>query len=153
MLRYAFLAAFLTLATGATAMADTIGFGTGQAPKGFAYSPSSSPFEAFDWTPLDFAAFSAYGGDFANVRRPVTPIRFFEDPILPPAPQGPDDEQLTTRLLSVPVFEKLPAEPQVAYEALPVAGTSSIPEPGIAMMIGVGLLGLSARLRRSTRAR
>ena len=57
------------------------------------YSASSSPFEAFEWTPLDLAAFNAYGGDFANVRKPVTPIYFYEDLTPPPAPPGPDDEQ------------------------------------------------------------
>lgn len=158
MLRHAFLAVTLTLALGMPALADTMGPGAGQLPRGFLYSAASSPFEAFEWTPLDFAAFSAYGGDFANVRRPVERILFFEDPYLPSGERGPEDEQDALRLQTVAYFEELPAAgpQQFVYDELPVAGPealSSIPEPGIAMMVGIGLLGLSSRLRRSYRQR
>ena len=155
MFRHTFLAATLTLVLGLPAAADTIGPAANQLPKGFSYSPSALPFEAFEWTSLDFAAFSAYGGDFANVRRPAEQIFFFEEQYLPPGPTGPEDEQELLFLQPMPFIEEVPAEsPQFAYDELPVGESealSSIPEPGIAMMVGLGLLGLSRRIRRSYR--
>jgi hypothetical protein len=113
------------------------------------YSPSSSPFEAFEWTPLDFAAFSAYGGDFANVRRPVTPVYFFEDPVQPPAERGLDDEQANLRLQATPYFEAsaMSLNDEEATQSEP------IPEPGALLLVGLGLLGASTRLRRAYRQR
>jgi hypothetical protein len=113
------------------------------------YSPSSSPFEAFEWTPLDFAAFSAYGGDFANVRRPVTPVYFFEDPIQPPAEPGLDDEQAAMRLQATPYMESLAMS--MSYDE--VSRSAPIPEPGALLLVGLGLLGASTRLRRAYRQR
>jgi hypothetical protein len=115
------------------------------------YSPSSSPFEAFEWTPLDFAAFSAYGGDFANVRRPVTPVYFFEDPVQPPGERGPDDEQDLMRLINPPVFDEVPMVAQSF--AVEDVTPDSVPEPGALMLVGLGLLGVSTRLRRAYRNR
>jgi hypothetical protein len=50
----------------------------------FTYSPGAVDFEDIEWTPLEFAAFSAYGGYFANIRRPrfETPLPnlFFQEP-------------------------------------------------------------------------
>jgi hypothetical protein len=154
MVRHTFLAAILTLVLGLPAAANTIGPASGQLPTGFLYSPSSSPFEAFDWTSLDFAAFAAYGGDFANVRRPAEQIFFFEDQYLTSATTGPEDEQHLLFLQAMPYVEELPAEsPQFVYDEQPEASDAlpSIPEPGIAMMVGIGLLGLSHRIRRSYR--
>ena len=87
MFRHALLA--LTLAVvGMPLRADSIVVGSHRSPYGPLYSASSSPFEAFEWTPLDFAAFSAYGGDFSNVRRPVVPVTFFDDPMNRPSTNG-----------------------------------------------------------------
>ena len=132
--------------------ADTIVVGSNYSPYGPLYSPSSQPFEAFDWTPLDFAAFSAYGGDFSNVRRPVTPVPVFSDTMLPPDVQGPEDEQVFLRLIALPFFEELPAGmPQDFQEGPPAdvseAAPSSIPEPGVLLLVGIGLLGLSRHVR------
>jgi hypothetical protein len=151
MLRQAFLALTMSLVVGMPAVAGPIGFGSGTSPYGPLYSASSSPFEAFEWTPLDFAAFSAYGGDFANVRRPVTPIYFVEELGPPPAPPGPDDEQAFMRQFNVPTFEELPSMSAMTFDAM--SRTEPIPEPGALMLIGLGLLGASTRLRRAYRNR
>lgn len=161
MLRRLTLACALTLAVTPGASADTIGHQNGQMPYGFPYSPSSSPFEAFQWTPLEFAAFAAYGGDFANVRKPVTPVHIFEEPYLPSGRPGPDDEQEPVELMNVAFFEDMPDAPRylVLYDAptddqaneAAVPGT--IPEPGTLALIGIGLLGVSRRLRRRYQTR
>lgn len=160
MLRRVILACALSTGLAASASADAIGPPSGVPSFGFVYSASSSPFEAFEWTPLDLAAFSAYGGDFANVRRPVTPVYFFEDPFTPPEARGPEDEQLALQRLSMPFFEQLPElnGPRLTYEELPgLAGDDpdapgTIPEPGALALIGVGLLTMSNRLRRAYQA-
>ncbi len=154
MLRPLILACALAVGVATSASADSMGAQSNGLPYGFLYSPSSSPFEAFEWTPMDFAAFSAYGGDFANVRRPVTPLVFTVDPLAPPELQGPDDEQIGLQRLSVPFFEPLPQVPyRITYQQLPEEDDtpSSIPEPGALALIGIGLLGLSSRLRRAYR--
>jgi hypothetical protein len=156
MLRRVMLSCALSLGLAASASAGSIGPQDAGLPYGFLYSPSSSPFEAFEWTPLDFAAFSAYGGDFANVRRPVTPITFFEEPFQPPQPPGPDDELGSMSFLSIAVFEPTPFASSLAFEALPgesegdpALQEAAVPEPGTLALIGLGLLGASARLRRT----
>lgn len=151
MLRQAFFALTMSLVVGMPAVAGPIGFGSGASPYGRMYSASSSPFESFEWTPLDFAAFSAYGGYFANVRRPVTPIHFFEELVTPPAPQGPDDEQAFMRQFNVPTVEEMPSISALTFQA--DAASEPIPEPGALMLIGLGLLGASTRLRRAYRNR
>jgi hypothetical protein len=155
MLRRVILSCALSLGVAASASAGSMGPQDAGLPYGFLYSPSSSPFEAFEWTPLDFAAFSAYGGDFANVRRPVTPITFFEEPFQPPQPPGPDDEQ-SMQFMSFAVFEPMPFASFLAFEELPgepeddpALQQAAVPEPGTLALIGLGLLGASARLRRA----
>ena len=158
MLRRVMLASVLSLGLAANSFADSMGYQNGQSPYSLTYSASSTPFEAFEWTPLDFAAFSAYGGDFANVRKPVMRITFVEDPFTLPAPAGPDDEQavvLGFQPYAVPYFESLPQESSLQYQELDDAGSdrdSTIPEPGVLALIGLGLLGASARLRRAYRS-
>lgn len=161
MLRRVMLACALSLGLAASSAADSMGPETGGLPQGFLYSPSSSPFEAFEWTPLDLQAFAAYGGDFSNVRRPTPQFTIFENPFLPPAPRGPEDEQGAMQHLSMPFFEELPQLPaqeqRLTYQELPGLqddpdGADSIPEPGVLALIGLGLLGVSSRLRRAYRA-
>lgn len=151
MLRHVLLGLTLSVMVGTAASAGPIEFGTPN-PYGPTYSPSSSPFEAFQWTPLDFAAFSAYGGDFANVRRPVTPIYFFEDPVQPPAEQGPDDEQAVARLFTVPYYEPQPLM-LGSFSVEQSTEPDPVPEPGTLMLVGLGLLGASTQLRRVYRNR
>jgi hypothetical protein len=158
MFRQVLLALTMCAVVGISAHADTIVVGSHQSPYGPLYSASSVPFEAFEWTPLDFAAFSAYGGDFANVRRPVVPVTFFEDPMLPGNAPGPEDEQANMRLRSLPFFEELPSgmPQQFNIEELPVdvsEAAQSIPEPEALMLVGLGLLSVSRRLRRTFHAR
>lgn len=149
MLRHVLVVLTLTLGMAMPAAAGSIGSSGLPAYGGVLYSPSSSPFEAFEWTSLDFAAFSAYGGDFANVRRPVSTITFAADPFLPSGEQGPDDEQPVLRLTNVPFFEGLPVSMQQPTFDEPSGEQDSIPEPGALLLVGVGLLGAAARLRRS----
>lgn len=166
MMRRLFLAVTLSMGVVQPSFADSMGTGGTFQPYGPTYSASSRPFEAFDWTPLDFAAFSAYGGDFANVRKPVEKINFVEDPFQLPGLPGPEDEQDALKAFGASVviappqfffFEELPsAGPQAFYDELPSAGPSAvppIPEPTTAMLVGFGLLGMASRLRRSSGAR
>ena len=153
MFRHVLLALTLVAIVGMPVRADSIGVGSHRSPYGPLYSASSSPFEAFEWTPLDFAAFSAYGGDFSNVRRSVVPVFFFDDAMQPAVEPGPEDEQVNIRLLSaLPFFEEFPAAmlKDVHDEELVADVTDavpSIPEPGALMLVGLGLLGLSRRVR------
>ncbi len=156
MLRRFVLGCALSLAMAGSAVAGSIGPQTSGLPYGFLYSPSSSPFEAFEWTPLDFAAFSAYGGDFANVRKPVSPIYFFEDPAGAPQPQGPDDEHGAMQIMGMSFFEEMPnaSEARMAFAMMAAAPPDepedpAVPEPGALALIGLGLLGASARLRKT----
>lgn len=144
MLRQAFVFLTVSLLAAAPAVAGPIGFG-GASPYGPMYSASSSPFEAFEWTPLDLAAFNAYGGDFANVRKPVTPIYFYEDLTPPPAPPGPDDEQAF--LAFSPMSAPTPTMAALTMDASARAA-ESVPEPGALFLIGLGMLGASTKLRR-----
>ena len=151
MLRRLIAACVLCLGTAASSFADPLGHQNSPLPYGFRYSPSSSPFEAFEWTPLEFAAFSAYGGDFANLRKPVTPVYVFEEPFPPPGRPGPDDEQEILEVQNLAYFEELPQAPRyLVLDEGPGGdgGASAIPEPGVLALIGIGLLGASNRLRR-----
>lgn len=150
MLRQAILTLTVSLLVGAPSYAGPIGFGGGASPYGPMYSSSSSPFEAFEWTPLDLAAFSAYGGDFANVRRPVSPIYFYEDPAPPPGLRGPDDEHGFMSLMAGPTFEETP---MMAMRVESAVVDPSIPEPGALLLVGLGMLGVSTKLRRAYRNR
>ena len=148
MFRHALFALTITVLSGLAADADTIGPGAASAPHGFLYSDASLPFEAFEWSALDLAAFDAYGGDFANVRRPVTPVFFIEDPV-GPLEQVADDEQPELRLMASPgFFDPVPEGPSFAASLAPV-DESDVPEPGVLMLVGLGLLGASRRLRRA----
>ena len=144
MLRHALLALMLVATVGMPLRADSIGVGSHRSPYGPLYSAASSPFEAFEWTPLDFAAFSAYGGDFSNVRRPVVPVTFFDDPMQPAIEPGPEDEQLNVRLSALSFFEELPpamlkgVEGEELVADVPEA-VPSIPEPGALLLVGLGL--------------
>ena len=149
MLRQAFLALTVTLAVGMPAAAGPIGFGSGVSPT---YSASSSPFEAFEWTPLDLAAFAAYGGDFANVRKPVTPLYFYEDLTPAPVQQGPDDEQALLLQFSGPTFEHTLTMSALTFDES-ARSTESVPEPGALLLVGLGMLGVSSKLRRAYRNR
>lgn len=161
MLRRVLFASALTLLAVSPAPADTIGYQASGSPYGLQYSPSASPFEAFEWTPLEFAAFQAYGGDFANIRKPVTPIYFLELPFTPGLPAGPDDELVMRSPEPLPFLENIPYyEPMARASRLSVgdvpladdAAPSSIPEPGLLALIGIGMLGVSNRLRRHYRS-
>jgi hypothetical protein len=151
MLRHALLAVTMSLVVGLPLRADTIVIESTQSPYGPMYSPTSQPFEAFEWTPLDFAAFAAYGGDFSNVRRPVMPVTFFEDPMTPADGPGFEDEQIAFRMRALPFFEELPAAMPQDFQEAPPADVSeaapSIPEPGALILVGIGLLGISRRVR------
>jgi hypothetical protein len=152
MFRHALLALTMTVVAGMPLRADPIVGGSHHSPYGPLYSASSSPFESFEWTSLDFAAFSAYGGDFVNVRRPVTPVTFFDDPMIPAEAQGPEDEQVRLRLVLGPTFEDVPVAflqelPREEPRADAVDPALTIAEPGVLILIGLGLLGASLRLR------
>ena len=152
MLRRLILVSALCFGLAHNSFADSFTYQNSQSPYNLPYSASSSPFEAFEWTPLDLAAFAAYGGDFVNVRKPVTQITIVED-FAPPPPPGPDDEQVVFASVtpySFPYFEGLSQASWIEPQAEPDG--SSIPEPGALLLIGLGLLGASSRLRRSYRA-
>ena len=143
MLRQALLVITLPAVAVLPAAAEPISFDTPSAPYGAPFAPSSSPFESFEWTPLDWGAFNAYGGDFLNVRRPVTPFHFFEEP----APNnGPDDEMVFFRAPELTFFE----EPAVvmSFAAQPMSSQIPVPEPGTLLLIGLALLGASTQARR-----
>lgn len=140
----------LTLAAAGTAHAGPL---STEQPY-FTYSPGAIAFEDINWTPLEFAAFAAYGGYFANIRRPrfETPLPqlFLDEPAF-----GIEDEvKIHAETPFVPTF--LPQ--QSAFTALNVSSTfvaeplqaqpESIPEPGTLALVGLGLLGASRSLRR-----
>lgn len=142
----AVLACTLLFGTAAGATAGPIGPDTVPPPT-FVYSPGAVPFESFDWTPLDLAAFAAYGGDFANIRRPESGLGGLLDPLDPPANAGPEDEYRLYLVASFPNFE------DVRFEDSPLLlqeqeDTQSIPEPGALALVGAGLLAVSHTLRR-----
>lgn len=152
MLRQAFLALTVSFVAAVPAVADPIGFRGVLSPYDPMYSASSSPFEAFEWTPLDLAAFAAYGGDFANVRKPVTPIYFYEDLAPAPVPQGPDDEQALLHDFSARTLEQTPTMNALAFDGS-ARSIEPVPEPGALLLVGLGMLGASTRLRRMYRSR
>lgn len=143
MLRRMILAGVMTGMVVTSAAADTMGPGSPYTG-GYSYSPTSNPFESFLWTPLDFAAFGAYGGDFANIRKPVTPVTFFgggDQDFTPPGPPAPDDEQA---MLFARTTAPLASPPLLLEEESSIP----VPEPGIMALAGAAMLGLSTRLRR-----
>ena len=142
----------LTVLSG-TAHADSIGW---QQPQPyFTYSTGALAFEHLSWSPLDFAAFAAYGGYFANVRRPE-----FETapPVFQPlATYGIDDEfSLLMDIQFTPTVTFMPSEG--AFQSLEFDDpadspqSAAIPEPGTLALVGLGLLGLSRQLRRRRQA-
>ena len=139
----------LSLALAGTAQAGSIEW---QQPY-FTYSPGAVDFEDIDWTPLDFAAFSAYGGYFANVRQPrfETPLPqlFFEEPGF-----GIEDEvKMQTNVLISQTF--VPFFGPLAFSVLSLDDLdqdlpqgASVPEPGTLALVGIGLLAVARSLRR-----
>lgn len=135
----------VSLAVAGTASAGPVGW---QQPY-FTYSPGAVDFEDIEWTPLEFAAFSAYGGYFANIRRPrfETPLPqlFFQDKDF-----GLEDElKIQMNVLLGPTF--LPQEAAFSSLSLtsgPEGEQASVPEPGVLALIGVGLLAASRTVRR-----
>lgn len=136
-----------------TAHADTIGWQQPPQPPQpyFTYSTGALAFEHISWTPLDFAAFAAYGGYFANVRRPEfeTAVPTFQ----PLDTYGIDDEfSLLMDLQFTPTPTFMAAEG--AFESLAFddpsepSRSAAIAEPGTLALVGLGLLALSRQLRR-----
>lgn len=116
----------------------------------FTYSPGAVDFEDIEWTPLEFAAFSAYGGYFANIRRPrfETPLPnlFFQEPDF----SLEDEVKIQANVSGVPTFMPLPEGFQ-AFSMMSVPDDEEqtpVPEPGALALIGVGLLAASRSLRR-----
>lgn len=116
----------------------------------FTYSPGAQDFEQFEWTPLEFAAFSAYGGYFANVRQPrfETPL---PDLFVEPELFGFEDEvKFAANVQPGPTF--LP-QPSAFPTSAPMTFVGEepgdeVPEPGMLALIGGGLLVGSRVLRR-----
>jgi hypothetical protein len=116
----------------------------------FTYSPGAVDFEDIEWTPLEYAAFSAYGGYFANIRRPrnETPL---PELFLPLAVFMVEDEvKIQANAFIVPTF--IPIDGGFQAYGLTTAPdepeTTSVPEPGMLALIGAGLLAASRSLRR-----
>lgn len=112
----------------------------------FTYSPGALDFEDIEWTPLDFAAFSAYGGYFANVRRPryETPLPqlFHQEPDF-----GIEDEfRLQSNAFEMQTYVPVQAAFVVSQDEN--QNGVHVPEPGLLALIGVGLLAGSRSLRR-----
>lgn len=141
-----------------TTLVFSLGLGTAQAGSidwqqpYFTYSPGAVDFEDISWTPLDFAAFSAYGGYFANVRQPrfETPLPqlFFQEPDF-----GIEDEvKIQANGLMAQTF--VPLFAPFAFASIDLNGDGdlppgpSVPEPGTLALVGVGLLAVSRSLRR-----
>ena len=84
---------------------------------------------------------------------PWCPSRSSKTPCCRATLRVPEDEQVNIRLRGLPYFEELPGMPQqFNVEELPVDVSEpapSIPEPGALMLVGLGLLGVSHRLRRT----
>lgn len=136
-------------ATSGVALAGPIGWDQPY----FTYSPGAQHFEDIEWTPLEFAAFSAYGGYFANVRRPR-----FETPLpqlfIEPQAFGLEDEvRFSANGEPGPTF--LPVYPAFASFSTTTSEPNEdvpVPEPGILALIGTGLLVGSRALRRRYRS-
>lgn len=138
-----------------TAVVAMLGFaGTTQAaPIGaqqpyFTYSPGAVDFEEIAWTPLDYAAFTAYGGYFANVRQPRVdtplPQLFFQN-----ADFGIEDEvNVQANVFKSPTFVPAFALASVTTQDEAEADATSVPEPGTLALVGIGLLAGSRSLRR-----
>lgn len=136
------------LATLGTAQAGPIGV---QQPY-FTYSPGAVSFEDIQWTPLEYAAFSAYGGYFANIRRPrfETPLPQFS---FPEPEFGVEDEvKIYANVFAVPTFipQADAFKPNMLAMSFsePPDQPDAVPEPGTLALVGVGLLAVSRGLRR-----
>lgn len=142
----------LVLASASPAAAGPMGSGSVHVASGLVYSPGAAPFESFAWTPLDFAAFGAYGGDFANVRAPLGAVPVVAESLDPPLPPAPEDEQqmtmeaLFTRMYVEPFLATAPFVGDQQHSSAQVVPTS-IPEPGALALVGMGLLAASCALR------
>jgi len=140
-------ATFMVLVASGVAHAGPIGW---QQPY-FTHSPGAVAFEDIAWTPLELAAFHAYGGYFANIRRPQ-----FETPMPTFVVETPDfaieDEiRITLNSVSGPTFMPF----QSAFESFSIAseppleqGDVPVPEPSVLALVGSGLLLGSRALRR-----
>ena len=143
-------AAFMVLVASSSSFAGPIGW---QQPF-FTYSPGAVAFEDIAWTPLELAAYEAYGGYFANIRRPQ-----FETPI-PELFVGTMDFSIEDEVGMAPKTSLVPTflSQEYAFAGFAIASAPPppqqdvpVPEPSILALVGSGLLLGSRALRRLRR--